>query len=69
MRPPSVRVERRTVHDLTDTQIETLVSIGTHQGELVEQLQAAVREGDRETAWRISEELVKTEDEARRVTR
>jgi len=41
-----LRVERRSVHDLTDTQIETFAAFGRRRAELVDQIEQATRAGD-----------------------
>lgn len=58
-----LRLERYA--ELNDTQIDTLIGFGKREGELLDELTAAVRANDRDLAWQIAEALNRIEDEAR----
>ena len=60
----TIHVERGSVADMTDSQIETLMSFGRREAELIDELEDATRAGDRDRAWRLSEELCRVTDEA-----
>jgi hypothetical protein len=65
-RPAHIRALPRSVGDLTDSQIETFIRFGREEAQLIDELEAAVRTGDRDAAWRIAQALCRIEDEARR---
>ena len=65
--PPKLCPHRRRVEELSDRQIQELMDFGKREAEIIDRLEAAVREGNRELAWEISEELVAVEDEAGKI--
>jgi hypothetical protein len=62
-----IRVARRDPAELSDSQIEQLMGFGKRESDLIAELEAATRAGDRELAWQLAEALVRLEDEAARV--
>jgi len=64
---PRIRVERTPADELSDHQIEQLMAFGRREAELVDQMEAAARAGDRALVWQLAEELVRYQDEARQV--
>lgn len=68
MRKPvtRIRVMPRAADELTDSQIETLMNFGKREAELIDELEAATRNGDRDLAWQIAQALCRIEDEARK---
>ena len=62
-----VRVQRRPVDELSDAQIETLISFGRREAEVIDEMVAAVRVGDRNLVWQLAEALLRLEDEALKV--
>jgi hypothetical protein len=57
-----IRIERRRVADLSDSQVEALIGFGRREAELLEQLEAATRAGDKDLAWQIAQALCRVED-------
>jgi hypothetical protein len=61
---PDIAVE---FQPLTESQIELLTRLGKREAELIDQLEAAVRSGDRDLCWQIAQALCGVEDQARKV--
>jgi hypothetical protein len=64
---PHLRVVRRPVEELSDQQIEQLMAFGKREAELITEMEAAVRSGDRNLVWQLATSLVRCQDEARRM--
>jgi hypothetical protein len=67
MPQPRIRVERIPADELAEHQIETLMSFGRREADLIDQMEAAARVGDRNLVWQLAEALVRCQDEARRI--
>ena len=65
---PRIRAERRSVDELSDRQIEELMAFGKREAGLIDDMEAAVRRGDRDGLWALGETLVRMQDEAAKVT-
>lgn len=63
MAKPSLRAERRHAEELTDSQVERLIQFGRWEADLIDQMEAAARAGDRELVWQIAQALVEIEDQ------
>lgn len=61
-----IRAIKKTAHELTDSELERLMSFGRREAELIDELEEATRNGDRDLAWQIAQTLVRVEDEALR---
>lgn len=59
-----VRVVRCAAEELDDAQIERLMDFGKREADLIEQMEAATRDGDRDLCWQIAQELCRIRDEA-----
>ena len=64
-----IRVERIPAAELTDHQIECLMNFGRREADLIDQMEAAARTGDRDRVWELAEELVSLQDEVEQVTK
>jgi hypothetical protein len=64
---PNLRVERRPAEELTDAQIEQLMTFGSKEAELIDDLEAATRAGDKDLVWQIAQALCHAEDEAKKL--
>ena len=62
---PSFRVVARPVEELSDAQIEHLIAVGKREADLIDQMEEAVRHGDRNLVWQIAQALVRVHDEAK----
>jgi hypothetical protein len=60
-----IRVVRRPADELSDAQIARLVEFGQREAALIDELQAAVRTGDRTLTWQLAEALCRLEDEVK----
>lgn len=60
---PRICVERRSIDELSDAQIEQLMAFGKREAELLEEIEAAVRVGDRNLVWQLARALCQIEDE------
>ena len=65
MPKPDIRVDRRPAEELSDAQVERLMAFGRHEAELIDQMEAAARDGDRELVWQIAQALCRIEDQLR----
>jgi hypothetical protein len=68
MPQPSIRVERVPAEELSDHQLERLMAFGRREADLIDEMEAAARVGDRDSVWRLAEALVRFQDEAKQVT-
>ena len=64
---PRLRVIRRAADELSDQQIEQLMSFGRREAELLDQMECAVRSGDRNLTWQLAQALCECQDEARQM--
>jgi hypothetical protein len=64
---PRIRVERIPAEELSDHQIEQLMSFGKREADLFDQMEEAARAGDRNLVWELAEALVRCQDEAHQV--
>ena len=64
---PHLRVVRRAADELSDQQIEQLMSFGKREALLLDEMEAAVRTGDRALVWQLATSLVRCQDEARQM--
>jgi hypothetical protein len=64
-----IRVERRPADELSDHQFEVLMSLGRREADLIDEMEAAARAGDRDLVWHIAEALVGLQDQAAKVSR
>ena len=62
-----IRVVRRGVEEFTDTQIEKLIDFGKRESDLIDQMEAAARAGDRELAWQLAQAICDLHDRAQAV--
>lgn len=62
-----IRVVRRAVEELSDVQIEQLMNFGKREADLIDEMEAAARVGDKNLLWQLAEALVRCEDEARQI--
>jgi hypothetical protein len=62
-----IRAVRIPVAELTNHQIEVLMTFGRREAELIDQMEAATRAGDRALVWQLAEALVRYQDEAQQV--
>jgi hypothetical protein len=60
-----LRIVRKAVEDFSDTEIEKLMDFGRREADLLEEMEAAVRTGDRELVWQLAKALVEIEDQSR----
>jgi hypothetical protein len=58
-----IHLERRSLADLSDQEIDRLVNFGRAEADLINQLVEASRDGDRDLAWRVVQEFRRIEDE------
>lgn len=65
---PRLRVVRRPAEELSDEQIARLLDFGRREADLITEMEAAARAGDRNLVWELAEALVRCQDEARQVT-
>ena len=63
MAKPSIRAERRSAEELTDSQIERLMQFGRLEADLNDHMEEAARAGDRNLVWQIAQALVEIEDQ------
>jgi hypothetical protein len=63
--PARIRVERIPADALTDTEFQRLMAFGRREAELIDEMEAAARAGDRNEVWRLAEELVRIQDAAK----
>ena len=61
---PRIRVERIPAEELSDHQIEQLMSFGKREADLIDRMEAAARAGDRDLVWELAEALVRCQDKA-----
>jgi hypothetical protein len=59
-----MRVVRRAPEELSDAQIERLIGFGRAEADVIDELEAAARAGDRELAWQLARKLVELQDAA-----
>jgi hypothetical protein len=64
-----IRVERVPADELSDHQIQRLIEFGKREAELIDEMEAATRAGDRNLVWQLAEELVHFQDEAQQVAK
>jgi len=64
-RPAHIRACPRSVEEMTDAQIETLINFGRCEAELIDELEEATRHGDRDRAWAICQRICQIEDRVR----
>ena len=66
---PSTRIRavQRAAAELSDDQIERLVNFGKREADLIDEMEAAARVGDRNLVWQLAEALVRCQDEAKQV--
>jgi hypothetical protein len=64
MPQPELRVVRRAVEELSEAQIEQLMNFGKREADLIDEIVAAARAGDRNLVWQIAQALVEIEDQA-----
>jgi hypothetical protein len=62
-----IPVERVPADELSDSQIERLMEIGSAEADLIDEMESAVRAGDRDLVWQLAATLVRHQDEARKV--
>jgi hypothetical protein len=62
---PRLRVFRPEVQELSDDQFEQLISVGKREADLIEEMEQAVRAGDRNLVWQIAQALCRSEDQVR----
>jgi len=60
-----MRVVRRSTEDLTDSQIEQLMTFGRREADLLDKLEAATRAGDRNLVFEIAQVFCQLEEENR----
>jgi hypothetical protein len=60
-----IRVERIPAGELSDDAIDRLVSFGRREAQLLDEMEAAARAGDRDLAWQLAQTLVRLQDEAK----
>jgi hypothetical protein len=60
---PRIRVERIPAEELSDHQIEQLMAFGKRENDLIDEMEAATRAGDRARVWQLAEALVRLQDQ------
>lgn len=66
MTAPKFTVVRRSLGELSDAEILEFFDFGAREGELIDELEEAVRDGDRARAWEIAEQITANADANRR---
>jgi hypothetical protein len=64
MPQPELRVVRRAIEELSEAQIEQLMNFGKREADLIDEMVAAARAGDRNLVWQIAQAMVEIEDQA-----
>jgi hypothetical protein len=64
-RPAHIRALPRSINELTDSQIETLINFGREEAQLLDELEAAVKNEDRALVWQIAQAICGIEDRVR----
>lgn len=62
---PRIRATVRAPDQMTESQIESLLALGRREAAIIDELEAAVRAGDKDLAWRLAVTLVELQDQAR----
>jgi hypothetical protein len=60
---PNLRVKRIPADELSDQQIERLMTFGQQEAALIEELEQATRSGDRDLVWQIAQALCGIQDQ------
>jgi hypothetical protein len=63
MQQPKLHVVRRAVEELSDAQIERLMNFGKREADLIDEIAAAARAGDRNRVWQLVQDLCGIEDQ------
>jgi hypothetical protein len=63
MPQPELRVVRRAVEELSEAQIEQLMNFGKREADLIDEMVAAARAGDRDLVWQLAQALCDIEDQ------
>jgi hypothetical protein len=69
MATPRPRVVPRAAEEMSDHQIEQLISVVKREADLIEEMEQAVRAGDRNLVWQIAQALCRIEDQVRESSR
>jgi hypothetical protein len=64
---PRIRVERIPAAELSDYQMEQLMAFGKREADLIDEMEVATRNGDRNLVWQLAEAFVRLQDEAQQV--
>jgi hypothetical protein len=62
---PHLHVVRHAVDELSDEQIARLMDFGKREADLIDQMEAATRAGDRDLVWQLAQALCRIQDEAK----
>ena len=65
MPQPKLSVQRRSIEELTVAQIAELMNLGHVEAELIDAIESATRNGDRQHAWELCQRLCDVSDEAK----
>jgi hypothetical protein len=57
-----IRVDRHPADELTDAQIERLMGFGRQEAALIDELEQATRNGDRESVWKTAQSICRLHD-------
>jgi hypothetical protein len=63
-----IHLERRAISDLSDSEIDRLVSLGKREAEMLDLLIKAARRGDRESVWTIAAAFAETQAEIEKLS-
>lgn len=64
---PRIRASVRPVEEMTESQVEALMTLGRREAELMDRLEVAARTGDKDEVWRIAQEYCRIEDDINKV--
>jgi hypothetical protein len=64
---PRIRAQVRPPAEMTESQVESLMTIGRHEAEIVDAIVTATRAGDQERAWALAQQLCAIEDQITQV--
>jgi hypothetical protein len=56
---------RNEPEELSDIQVERLMSFGRDEADLIDQMEAATRAGDRDLVWQLAQALCRIQDDVR----
>ena len=63
MPQPKLHATPRAIEELSDNEIEQLMNFGRREADLIDEMTAAVRAGDRNLVWQLARALSDLEDQ------